>query len=212
MKYKRLHCYKLRSNPRCQCIKTIKLSGINQMSENITRRSFLRCAMGVVAVSCLPQTIYARVRPAVSVKDLSLYNLHTEEKIALSYFENGEYVTEALRDISYLLRDFRTGDVLAMDPHLIDLLYDLKSALDTERPFQIISGYRSPKTNASLHKNSKGVAKKSLHMQGKAIDIRIAGIDSKVIQSAAMSLGGGGVGYYPNSNFVHIDTGRVRSW
>jgi len=183
------------------------------MSKNITRRSFLRCAMGAAAVGCLPQTIYAGVRkPVISVKDLSLHNLHTEEKIALSYFENGEYVTEALRDISYLLRDFRTGDVLAMDPCLIDLLYDLKGTLDTERPFQIISGYRSPKTNASLRKSGGGVAKKSLHMQGKAIDIRVEGIDSRVIRSAAMSLGRGGVGHYPNSNFVHIDTGRVRSW
>jgi len=183
------------------------------MSKNITRRSFLRCVMGAAAVACLPQTIYAGVRrPAVSVKDLSLHNLHTEEKIALSYFENGEYVAEALRDISYLLRDFRTGDILAMDPHLIDLLYDLKGALGTERPFQIISGYRSPKTNASLRKAGNGVAKKSLHMQGKAIDIRIEGIDSRVVRSAAMSLGRGGVGHYPNSNFVHIDTGSVRSW
>ncbi|MCF7971254.1 MAG: DUF882 domain-containing protein [Methylococcaceae bacterium] len=169
--------------------------------------------MGAAAVSCLPQTIYAGVRRSVvSVKDLSLHNLHTEEKIALSYFENGKYVTEALRDISYLLRDFRTDDVLAMDPRLIDLLYDLKGVLGTEQPFQIISGYRSPKTNASLHKKSKGVAKKSLHMQGKAIDLRIEGVDSKVIQAAAMSLGRGGVGYYPHSNFVHIDTGSVRSW
>lgn len=183
------------------------------MSKNITRRSFLRCAMGATAVACLPQAIYAGVKmPAVSVKDLNLYNLHTEEKIALSYFENGAYVTEALRDISYLLRDFRTGDILAMDPHLIDFLYDLKGVLGTERPFQIISGYRSPKTNAYLRKRGGGVAKKSFHMQGKAVDIRVEGIDSKVIRSAALSLGRGGVGHYPRSNFVHIDTGRVRSW
>jgi len=183
------------------------------MSKNITRRRFLRCAMAAAAVACLPQTSYASVRrPVVSVKDLSLHNLHTEEKIALSYFENGEYVAEALRDISYLLRDFRTGGILAMDPRLIDLLYDLKGVLDTDRPFQVISGYRSPKTNASLRKSGSGVAKASFHMQGKAVDIRIEGIDSKVIRSAAMSLGRGGVGHYPNSNFVHIDTGRVRSW
>ncbi|MDF1584160.1 MAG: DUF882 domain-containing protein [Methyloprofundus sp.] len=183
------------------------------MSKNITRRSFLRGAMGAAAVGCLPKTIYAGVRrPVVSVKDLSLYNLHTDEKIALSYFENGEYVTEALRDISYLLRDFRTGGVIAIDPRLIDLLYDLKGTLGTEQPFQIISGYRSPKTNAALRKSGNGVAKKSFHMQGKAVDIRIEGIDSKVIQSAAMSLGRGGVGYYLRSNFVHIDTGSVRSW
>jgi len=143
---------------------------------------------------------------------LSLYNLHTEEKLALSYFKQGSYVTEALREISYLLRDHRTGDVLAMDPKLIDLLYDLNYILATEQPIQVISGYRSPKTNAQLYKHSKGVATKSLHMQGKAIDIRIQGISSSTIRKAAMNLAQGGVGYYPSSDFVHVDTGPVRAW
>ena len=182
------------------------------MLKDMTRRRFLNCALGVTAAFALPQTSHALLNPSRVVKDLRLHNLHTEEKISLSYFERGSYVTEALQDINYLLRDHRTGDVFNMDPYLIDLLYDLKSVLATERPLQVISGYRSPKTNAALHKKSRGVATKSLHMQGKAIDIRIQGIAAKDIKEAAISLARGGVGYYPRSNFVHIDTGRVRSW
>lgn len=178
----------------------------------MTRRSFLHCALGASAAIALPQTSYALIRPSVLVKDLRLHNLHTEEKLTLSYFEQGSYVTEALQNINYLLRDHRTGDVYAMDPLLLDLLYDLKSLLATERPIQVISGYRSPKTNATLHNKSKSVAIKSLHMQGKAIDIRIEGISVNDIRSAAISLARGGVGYYPHSGFVHIDTGRVRAW
>lgn len=184
---------------------------MNNISKTITRRSFLRYALGTSAAVAMPAS-YAGIMPSPVVKDLTLHNLHTEEKISLSYFEQGKYITDALSDISYLLRDHRTGDVLAMDPGLIDLLYDLKGVLGTEKPLQVISGYRSPKTNAHLQSKSKGVATKSLHMQGKAIDICIEGIGTKDIQKAALSLARGGVGYYPRSNFVHIDTGRVRAW
>ncbi|OQK15238.1 Twin-arginine translocation pathway signal [Methyloprofundus sedimenti] len=184
---------------------------MNNISKTISRRSFLRYTLGATAAIAMPAS-YAGIARGSVVKNLKLHNLHTEEKIALSYFEQGEYITEALHDISYLLRDHRTGDVLAMDTGLIDLLYDLKSVLGAKQPLQVISGYRSPKTNAALHKKSSGVATKSLHMQGKAIDIRIEGIDTRDIQAAALSLARGGVGYYPRSNFVHIDTGRVRSW
>lgn len=185
---------------------------MNKTSKEISRRKFLRGALGAAAVAALPRSLYAGTMPLNLDKALSLHNLHTEEKITLNYFEHGQYVTEALYDISYLLRDHRTNEVLAIDPTLIDLLYDLKSELNTKQPFQIISGYRSPKSNAALHKNSQGVATKSLHMQGKAIDIRIDGIHSRDIQSAAINLARGGVGHYPSSNFVHIDTGRVRTW
>ena len=185
---------------------------MNKKSKNITRRHFLRGMLGAAAVAAIPGKIYAGIKPIAIEKQLSFHNLHTEEKIALSYFEQGEYITEALRDFSYVLRDFRTGDVLAMDPKLMDFLYDLKETLGTNQPFQVISAYRSPRTNAALRKNSKGVATKSLHMQGKAIDIRVKGISSKNIRSAAISLARGGVGHYPESNFVHIDTGLVRAW
>ncbi|GFO71797.1 hypothetical protein BJAS_P1511 [Bathymodiolus japonicus methanotrophic gill symbiont] len=184
---------------------------MNNVSKTISRRNFLRYTLGATAAIAMPVS-YAGIQPSSVVRDLKLHNLHTEEKISLSYYEQGQYVSEALRDISYLLRDHRTGDVLAMDPGLIDLLYDLKGVLGTDQPFQVISGYRSPKTNAALHKKSSGVASKSLHMQGKAIDICIEGVAVRDMQKAAISLARGGVGYYPRSNFVHIDTGRVRSW
>lgn len=184
---------------------------MNNVSKTISRRNFLRYTLGATAAIAMPVS-YAGIQPSSVVRDLKLHNLHTEEKISLSYYEQGQYVSEALRDISYLLRDHRTADVLAMDPGLIDLLYDLKGVLGTDQPFQVISGYRSPKTNAALHKKSSGVASKSLHMQGKAIDIYIEGVAVRDMQKAAISLARGGVGYYPRSNFVHIDTGRVRSW
>ena len=187
---------------------------MKKVQKNNARRKFLRCALGTSVALALPQASYAFIKPSPQIKDLRLHNLHTEEKISLSYYERGGYVAEALQDINYLLRDHRTGDVYAMDPVLIDLLYDLKNVLGlgTKKPLQVISGYRSPKTNAALHNKSRGVATRSLHMQGKAIDIRIEGIDAKNIQAAAISLACGGVGYYPRSNFVHIDTGRVRAW
>jgi len=185
---------------------------MNKISKNISRREFLCGALGIAAVAALPRSLYAGVTPLDLDKALSFHNLHTEEKIALNYFERGEYVTEALNDISYVLRDHRTNEVAVMDPSLIDLLYDLKGTLGTSQPFQVISGYRSPKSNAALHKNSSGVAVKSLHMQGRAIDIRIEGVHARDIRAAAISLARGGVGYYPSSNFVHIDTGAVRNW
>ncbi len=185
---------------------------MNTIVKNITRRKFLVRATGLAVATALPQQGFAGIQAATAVKRLSLHNLHTEEKVSLNYFEQGTYVAGALQDINYLLRDHRTGDVSVMDPLLIDLLYDLKTLLGTEQAFQVISGYRSPKTNAALHRNSKGVANKSLHMQGKAIDIRIAGVRAQTIQAAALSLARGGVGLYRRSNFVHIDTGRVRRW
>lgn len=185
---------------------------MNESLNGMSRRRFLCCSLGLTASAVLPKHVCAAIKPRNIVKELSLHNLHTEEKVSLSYFEQGHYIAEALRDINYLLRDHRTGDVMAMDPVLMDLLFDLTYVLGTESPVQIISGYRSPQSNAALHEKSNGVATKSLHMQGKAMDIRIPGVASKDIRAAAISLARGGVGYYPRSNFVHIDTGRVRAW
>ena len=111
-----------------------------------------------------------------------------------------------------MLRDHRSDELTAMDPSLLDLLYNLQQKTQGHGPFHVISGYRSPSTNNKLRKNSKGVAKKSLHMQGRAIDIRLPGSELKTLQHAALSLQAGGVGYYPKSNFIHLDTGRVRFW
>ncbi len=145
-------------------------------------------------------------------RELNFNNLHTGEKLSLTYFEKGRYVTEALKEIDYLLRDYRTGDVHSIDPNLLNFIYKLQSTLETKKPIDIISGYRSPATNEALRAKSSGVARKSKHMLGKAIDIRIEKIGSKTIRDAAISLQQGGVGYYAKSNFVHLDTGNFRHW
>lgn len=145
-------------------------------------------------------------------RSLSLYNIHTGESLVTEFYAEGRYVPDALKQANYLLRDFRTGDVEEIDPELLDVLATLHDTLDSREPFHVISGYRSPKTNAMLRKKSNGVAKKSLHMRGKAIDIYLPDRDLALLRSAAIKLKRGGVGYYPKTGFVHLDTGRVRSW
>ena len=145
-------------------------------------------------------------------KTLSFVHTHTGEKLKLTYFERGNYIRDALQEINYLLRDFRTDDIHPIDTALLDQLFDLKQTLGLNKPFHIISGYRSPFTNAQLHKRSHGVAEHSFHMQGRAIDIRVEGVSSKRIKNAALNMAQGGVGYYPRNNFVHLDSGRFRTW
>ena len=145
-------------------------------------------------------------------KTLSFEHTHTGEKLKLTYFERGNYIKEALQEINYLLRDFRTDDIHPIDTALLDQLFDLKQTLGLNKPFHIISGYRSPFTNAQLRKHSHGVAEHSFHLQGKAIDIRVEGVSSKTIRNAALAMAQGGVGYYPRNNFVHLDSGRFRTW
>ncbi|WP_237218330.1 DUF882 domain-containing protein [Rugosibacter aromaticivorans] len=146
------------------------------------------------------------------VRELAFYNQHTGESLKASYWADGNYLPDALTEINHILRDHRTNDVLPMGLPLLDLLYTLHGVLATPRPFQIISGYRSPQTNAFLAAHSDGVAKGSLHMQGKAIDLYVEGVPLDQLCRAAMDLHAGGVGYYPSSNFVHVDIGRVRAW
>ena len=145
-------------------------------------------------------------------KTLSFEHTHTGEKLKLTYFERGNYIKDALQEINYLLRDFRTDDIHPIDTALLDQLFDLKQTLGLNKPFHIISGYRSPFTNAQLRKHSHGVAEHSFHMQGRAIDISVEGVSSKMIRNAALNMAKGGVGYYPRSNFVHLDTGAFRTW
>jgi uncharacterized protein YcbK (DUF882 family) len=145
-------------------------------------------------------------------KTLSFEHTHTGEKLKLTYFERGNYIKDALQEINYLLRDFRTDDIHPIDTALLDQLFDLKQTLDLNKPFHIISGYRSPLTNAQLRKHSHGVAEHSFHMQGRAIDIRVEGVSSKTVRNAALTMAQGGVGYYPRNNFVHLDSGRFRTW
>lgn len=143
---------------------------------------------------------------------LSFSHLHTGERLDVEYFSAGRYLPDAIGAVNRLLRDFRTGDVGTMDPALLDLLHALRERTGSRQPYEIISGYRSPATNRMLHERSSGVATKSLHMSGQAIDIRVADVPLAGLWQAALSLQRGGVGFYPGSNFVHVDTGRVRAW
>lgn len=179
------------------------------------RRDFLKFAFGQCAVGatalCAPSLVLAKSQTPPE-RQLSFYHLHTGEKLSATYWADGEYIAQELQGLNYLLRDHRTNEVQAMDKNLLDLLYVLQQQVDKSGAFHIISGYRSPKTNAKLRRQSNGVAKRSLHMQGKAIDIRLPGVPLKHLRQAALQLRAGGVGFYPKSNFVHIDTGRPRFW
>lgn len=175
----------------------------------IARRQFLR--LGAAALVMAPGPLWARTSPAPERK-LGLHNLHTGERLDTVYWAEGAYVPESLDAIDHVLRDFRTGDVHAIDPKLLDLLHTLHGKFDTKRPFDVISGYRSPKTNAKLAARSGGVAKHSYHMKGMAIDISLPGSDLRMLRRAALAMKRGGVGYYPNPGFVHVDVGPVRRW
>jgi uncharacterized protein YcbK (DUF882 family) len=148
-------------------------------------------------------------------RTLSFFHTHTSERLSVAYCCDGVYQPEALAQLNHLLRDFRQNQETAIDPKLFDLLHELSGTLETDRPYHVISGYRSPVTNEMLRQRGgaqTGVAGRSLHMVGKAIDIRLPGVALAHLRGAARSLKLGGVGYYPASNFVHVDTGRVRTW
>ncbi len=156
----------------------------------------------------MPSLAWAKL-PA---RKLSFYNLHTSEALQVTYSENGKYIPAALQELDHLLRDYRTGDVTAIDPALFDQLHALQHLVETPGTYHVISGYRSPKTNQMLNANSDGVAKHSLHMEGRAIDICLPGKKLTLLHKAALKMYAGGVGYYPQSNFIHLDTGRTRHW
>ena len=143
---------------------------------------------------------------------LSFYHIHTAETLSVTYRENGALVPDALAALTRLLRDFRTGEVHEIDVALLDTLSLLHDAADRRGHFEVISGFRSPRTNAALRKVTTGVAEGSLHMSGRAIDVRSTGLATKDLRAAALELARGGVGYYPSSNFVHLDTGAFRAW
>ncbi len=167
--------------------------------------------LGAVAVTGTSRA-FASALSAEQVRQISVHNLHTDESLTAAYWEDGAYVPDALSAVNHVLRDFRTGDVHAIEPKLLDLLTVLKRQVGANAPFQIISGYRSPQTNAALHEKSSGVASNSLHMQGQAVDIRVPGVQLTHLRDAALAMQAGGVGFYPGSDFVHVDVGRVRHW
>ena len=143
---------------------------------------------------------------------LSLYNTHTGEALSTVYWKSGEYVKPSLSNINHILRDHRTDEVISMDLGLLDLLHAIHLKVGTQEPFHIISGYRSTRTNAFLCEQNHGVVKNSLHLCGKAADIRLPGYELSRLRRVALNLREGGVGYYPRSDFVHVDVGRVRYW
>jgi uncharacterized protein YcbK (DUF882 family) len=168
------------------------------------------CSVLVAPMLCLPRRACAAAEP----RSLRFEHTHTGESLALTYAAGDRYLAGALDRVRYFLRDFRNGDTHAIDPGLLDQLHLLAAATATRAPFQVISGYRSPATNAMLHREGHAVAAHSLHLQGQAIDIRLTDIALADLHEAALSLRAGGVGYYPSSesDFVHIDTGRMRRW
>ncbi|MCZ6860482.1 MAG: DUF882 domain-containing protein [Alphaproteobacteria bacterium] len=146
------------------------------------------------------------------IRGLSLVNLNTSESVSIDYYANGAYIPQALRELDRFMRDPIDGTRYRMNPALYDLLNSIYALMDTPLPFHLISGYRSPGTNAMLRRRGRGVAKRSLHMSGLAADIRLPGRDLKYLWRAAKALKIGGVGLYTRSNFIHVDTGRLRSW
>ena len=152
--------------------------------------------------------------PAVSIDErkLSFYHTHTAQRLDVVYARGGKYVDSGLDDIEGFLSDFRTGDRRAIDPKLLDLIYDVRESLGSDGTFEVISAYRSPQTNEMLRSRSSGVARNSQHTVGKAIDLRLRGVKLERFRDAAIAMQRGGVGYYKDSDFLHLDTGRVRRW
>lgn len=177
----------------------------------LSRRGFLKAGVAAMVAAALPGHAWATMAKG-GERRLSFHHLHTGETLNTVYWAEGAYQSEGLAEINRVLRDFRTGEVSPISTGLLDLLHVLSASLDTAAAFEVISGYRSPATNAMLAEKGSGVAKHSLHMEGLAIDIRIPGRQLKDLQRAALALQGGGVGYYPVSDFVHVDVGRVRHW
>jgi uncharacterized protein YcbK (DUF882 family) len=186
----------------------------NRPADNhLLRRDFLKLAAIATGILFNPLAALAMSDPrSKPFKNLAFYNTHTLERLHICYCRNGKYDIKALAKINHILRDHRSGEVEAIDTRLLDLLHVLSHQSNPQQPFHVISGYRSAATNKKLRKNSSGVASRSLHMQGKAIDIRIPGFKTGQLGQVARKLKAGGVGYYPKSDFVHVDVGRVRYW
>jgi uncharacterized protein YcbK (DUF882 family) len=187
--------------------------------EPLSRRRFLTRAgllCGAVStLNCLPAIASAdSATPTVpaSPRCLRFVHTHTGESMTAPYFDGGAYDEACLRDVNHLLRDFRNDETHVIDPLLLDVLYQIQLRANHDAPFEIISAYRSPATNAMLRRQSHGVAEHSQHLLGKAIDIRLSGYSTRSLGEHARALALGGVGFYPNLDFVHVDTGRVRFW
>lgn len=172
------------------------------------RRQILKIAALALPAASLPRLGLASSGP----RRLRFYHTHTGEKLDVVYHENGAYLPDALDEINHVLRDFRSDDVFRMDPALLDFLHAAQNRVGSTGSAEIISAYRSPATNEMLRQNGGGVARRSQHLKGKAIDVRLTDVTTEDLRRASLDLARGGVGYYPKSDFVHLDTGRVRWW
>lgn len=184
------------------------------MKKNFGRREILQ--MGIITAAAtliLPRKTAASAHfPPLAERRLTVYNVHFDEYLETVYWKDHHYIPEALADINHIFRDRVTGKIKDIEPGLLDLLFQVQQKLGYHKPVHIVSGYRTPRANAYLKKTTKGVAWNSLHMYGKAVDIRLPGNSLNSVRRTAIELGQGGVGYYPHSNFVHIDIGSVRYW
>ncbi len=177
----------------------------------LSRRSFLFNLAVISAASFLAAPARAFTGIATE-RRLNFFHTHTREKLDIVYFSSGNYLPDALLEITHFFRDHRTDETHPIDPALFDILHAVSESCPGKGCFEVISGYRSPATNAMLRKRRGGVARQSLHMQGKAVDVRYTNLSTKVLRDLAVASGQGGVGYYKYSDFVHIDTGTVRTW
>jgi uncharacterized protein YcbK (DUF882 family) len=182
----------------------------NALAANWIRLKSSNLSQGV-APSWL-QARYSLPYSQSAPRALAIDNVHTGERIRTVYFENGQYIPGALQEINYFFRDFRANEVKPIDPRLLDYLHTIHETLDSSKPFNLISGYRTPATNAMLAARSEGVARHSMHIEGRAADINVPDRQLSILQRVALALQFGGVGYYPQSDFVHVDTGRIRHW
>jgi uncharacterized protein YcbK (DUF882 family) len=177
------------------------------------RRLFLRrVALPAAVVALLLPAAASRVAGSAVERALSFHHTHTDEDLSVVYWKDGGYVAESLKRVAHFLRDFRNDELHEIDPALLDVLHTVREAAGSDGVYHVISGYRSPETNAMLRGKSGGVARNSLHMQGRAIDVRLPGVETSRLHDVSLSLELGGVGYYRESDFVHLDTGRVRTW
>jgi uncharacterized protein YcbK (DUF882 family) len=180
------------------------------MSKSLKRRQVL-CAGTAAILGSIASPALANIGKA-DFRSITLNNLHTGERATIDYWVDGSYLNDSLQSINHLLRDHRNGQVHEIEPTLLDLVFLLQRRVGSRSDVEVISGYRSPASNAAMHERSAGVAAHSLHMEGKAMDIRLADIAIDRLHNAALALQAGGVGYYPSLDFVHVDVGRLRRW
>ncbi len=179
----------------------------------LSRRRFIGLGATALAYPFFSRiACFASPEPLPPDRTLSFFNTHTAESAAVEYCQSGCLLTPSLEKIDYILRDYRSGEIKEIDVRLLDLLHTLSRKIGLDQPFHVISGYRSQRTNNLLREHLRGIAKHSLHILGQAIDIRVPGLSVSDLYRAAVSLRGGGVGRYTQSNFVHVDVGRVRTW